>query len=147
MSSVWLLDSQDHESLTHRWHSFPGLVNERVNILFAYENRQYNHFGRMWLRSLVFAENVRPKIVDAPLTLNIMTYWQSVGAQQVYVKMHMVVIGSQWIISMFKHFHPNASKPLNIRSTTRHIIWVINGVGPSCSSASGRQLTAYISVH
>jgi len=101
----------------------------------------------MWLCSRLFAENVRLKNVDALLMLNLMTYWQSVGAQQLYVKMHIVVIGSQWIISMYKHLHPNASKPLNCWSTTRHIIWVINGIGPSRSSAFGRQLSAYSFVH
>jgi len=147
MSSVWLSDSQDQKLLTHRWWSFPGLVNKRVPILFAYTNCKYNHFGRMWLCSCLFAENVSLKIVDAQLTLNLMIYWQSVGAQQLYVKMHIVVIGSQWIISMYKHLHPNASKPLNFWSSTWHIIWVINDVGPSHSSAFGWQLTAYTSVH
>ena len=48
---------------------------------------------------------------------------------------------------MYKHYHPNASKPLNFWSTTRHILWVINEVGPSRSSAFGRQLTAYKYTH
>jgi len=147
MASVWLSDSQNRKSWTHRWRSFPGLVNEHVTILFAYKNRQYNHFGRMWLCSCVFAENVRLKIVDNPFTRNLMTYWQSVGAQQLYLKMHIVIIGSQSIISMYQHLNPNASKPLNFWSTTRHIIWVIDDVGPSRSTAFGRQLTAYNSVH
>jgi len=102
---VWLSNSQDHKWLTHRWRSFPGLVLERVTILFAYTNRQYNHFGRMLLCSCLFAKNVRLKIIDALLTLTLMTYWQSVGAQQLYVKMHIVVIGSEYIVSMYKHLH------------------------------------------
>jgi len=101
----------------------------------------------MWLPSCLFAENLKLQIVDALLTLHLMTYWQSVGAQLLYVKMHRFVMGSQWIVSMYKHLHPNSSKPLNFWCTTKHIIWVINGVGPSHSNACGWQLTAYISLH
>jgi len=66
-----------------------------LTIFFAYRTRQYNHFGRLWLCSCLFAENVELKIIDALLMLNLMTYWQSVGAQQLYVNMHIVIIGSQ----------------------------------------------------
>jgi len=69
----WLSDSEDQKSLTHRWHSFPGWVNKRVTILFTYKNRQYNHFGKMWLCSGLFDENVRRQIVDTLMTLNLMT--------------------------------------------------------------------------
>jgi len=147
MSSVWLSDSQDQTWLTDHWRSFPRFVNERVTIFFDFKNRQCNHFGRLLLCSCLFAENVRLKIVDAPLTLNLMTYWQSLGAYQLYVKMHIAVIGSQEIVSMYKHLHPNASKLLNFWSTTRHIIWVLNDIGPSWSSAFGQKLTVYKSVH
>jgi len=147
MSSVWLWESQDQRLLMHCWRSFQGLVNERVTNHFAYNNYLCNWFRRMWLCSHLFAENVRLKIIDAPLMLNWMTYWQSVGAQQLYVKLYIVVIGSQWIVSIHKPLDPNASKPPNFWSTTQHIIWLINGIGPSCSSAVGRQLAAYISVH
>jgi len=48
----------------------------------------------MWLCSGLFAKNVKPKIVDTPVMLNLMTYQQSVDAQQLYAQMHIVVIGS-----------------------------------------------------
>jgi len=96
----------------------------------------------MWLCSCLYAENVRLEIVDAPLTLNSMTYWQSVGTQQLYVKIPMVVIGSQKIVPRYKHLHPDASKPHNFWATARHILWVMNDVGLSRSSTSGQQLTA-----
>jgi len=93
----------------------------------------------MWLCSRLFVENVRLKIVHAPLPLNLLRYWQSVGAQLLYVNMHILIIGSQWILSMYKQLHPKASKPLNFWSTTRHISWVINGIGPSRSSAINKK--------
>jgi len=49
----------------------------------------------MWLCSCFFAKNVRPKIIDTLLMLNLMTYEQSVDAQQLHGKMQIVVIGSQ----------------------------------------------------
>jgi len=101
----------------------------------------------MWLCNHSIAENVIPKIVDASLTLNLITYYQPVDAQQLYVKMHIVGIGSQYIISMYKHLHPNASKRLNFWSTTGHDVWVINDIVLSHSSAFGRELTAYQSVN
>jgi hypothetical protein len=43
---------------------------------------------------------------------------------------------------LLMHLHPKASKPLNLWSTTRHVIWVINDIGRLCYSAFGQQLTA-----
>jgi len=90
-----LSESQDQKSLMHRWRSIPGCVNKRVTIVFTYENCHYKHVGRMWLCSHLFAENVTPKVVETPLTLNSMTYLQLVDAHQVYANMHTVIIGSQ----------------------------------------------------
>ena len=43
-------------------------------MLFTYETREYNHFGRMRLFSRVFAIDVKLKKIAAPFTLNLMTY-------------------------------------------------------------------------
>jgi len=61
--------------------------------------------------------------------------------------MHIVVIGSQQIVFMYKYLHPTASKPFNFWSTTRLIIWVINDNGLSRSNDFGQHLTPYTSVH
>jgi len=70
----WLLDSQDQNLWTHCWRSFPGCGNELVTLVLTYTNGQWNHWARIWLCSPVFTENVRPMIVDAPLTLTLMIY-------------------------------------------------------------------------
>jgi len=67
----------------------------------------------MSLRSPLIAKNVRVKIVDAPSTLTSMTLLQSLDGQQLYGKMHTVVLGSQYIVSMYKHLHRNAARPVN----------------------------------
>ena len=129
---IWLSDPPDQKSLTHRWHSFPGCGHKCVTFIFDYKNGQFNHFGRMGQCCTLLAENVRPKIVDAPVMLILVTYSQSLDDQQLYGIMHRVVVGSQWIISIYKHLHPKASKPLNFWSTTRQVIWARNEVGLSC---------------
>jgi len=69
---VWLSDSQDQKSLTHCWRSFPGWGNEHVSFRFIYKNGLNNHGGKKWLCSLLFVDIVRPKIVDATLTVTFM---------------------------------------------------------------------------
>jgi len=90
----WLSDSQARKSWTHHWRSFPGWLNERVTLLFTYKTQQFNHFGRVWLCRRLLAEYGTTEIVDSQLMLNLITYYQSVDAQQLDVKMHIVVIGS-----------------------------------------------------
>jgi len=135
------------KSSTQRWQSFPGWGNECVTLVVTCKTGQYNHVWRIWLCSPVFAKFVRSKIVDAPLMLTLMTYQQSLDAPQLCVKMHTVIIASQWIVSMDRHLHPNASKRLHFGSTTGHMIWVMIDVCQSCYSAFGQQLTACRSVH
>jgi len=142
-----LSESEAQKPLTHHWRSFPGWGNEHVTFLFTYINGQYNHFGRMWQCSPLIADNVRPKIVEAPLTLTSMTYKQSLDAQQLDAKMHAVVVGRQWIVSMYKYSLRKASKPLNFSSTTTHITWVINDVALSGYSTFSWQFTACRSKH
>jgi len=62
-----LSDPQDQKSLMHRWDSCSGRGNKGATIVFTYNNSLYNPFGRMLLYSPLFAEYVKPKIVDAPL--------------------------------------------------------------------------------
>jgi hypothetical protein len=44
-------------------------------------------------------------------------------------KMHIIIIGSQYTVSMYHHLNPKALSPPSIWATTRHIIWVMNDVG------------------
>ena len=120
------------KGLLHPWiiqDSRPKIVDALLMLIsrmgqrafhsrFCLLNRQYIHFGRMKLYSHLFAGNVRLTIVDARLTHKLLTYSQSVDAQQLSSKIHTVVIGSRLIISIYKHLNPTASKPLNFCSTT-----------------------------
>jgi len=101
--SSW--DLQDQKSLTVRWRSFLECGKDHVSFLFTYYVSQYIQFGRLWLCSPCIGENASLKIVDAPLMLTIKKYQQSLYAQQMYAKFHVVVIDSQYVVSMYNYFH------------------------------------------
>lgn len=144
--SFLLLDSQDKIFLTNGCHPFLEWGNNHVTFSFAYKNSQYNHCGRMWLCSPLIAEKVCLKIVNTPLTLNLMIYQQSLDNHQLYAKVYIVVMGSPYSVSMCTHLHPKALRPLNFWSTPRYSIWAIKDIGLSHFSAFGQQLTAYKSI-
>jgi len=143
---IVLSDSQDQKLLMHHWHLFLGCGNQHVSFLFTDKNSQYNHFGFMWLCSPLIAENVRLKIMDALLILTLMTDGQSLDDHQFYAIMRIEVIANKYIISMYKHLHPKASRPVNFWSITRHDISAINGIGLSRPSTFSWQSTACRSI-
>ena len=57
-------------------------------------------------------------------------------------KMHIAIDNTQYIVSMYTRLHRKASRSLSFWATTLHLFWVMNGVGPSCFSTFGWQLTA-----
>ena len=57
-------------------------------------------------------------------------------------KIHTIITDIQYIISMCNHMHPKASWPLDFWSTTILVLWDMDEVAPSHSSALCQQLTA-----
>jgi len=70
-----------------------------------------------------------------------------IGCATIARKMHIVIIESQYIVSMYNHLHPKASTPPCFWATTTQDIWEMNDVVSSCHSRFGWQLTAYTSIH
>jgi len=70
-----------------------------------------------------------------------------IGCSTITRKMHIVIIDSQYIVSIYNYSHPKASSPLCFWATTTHDIWGMNDVASSCYSPFGQQLTAYRSIH
>jgi len=70
-----------------------------------------------------------------------------IGCSSFAHTMHIAIIDSQYIISMYNHFHPKASRPLCFWATTTLNIWAMNDVGLSHCSAFGCQFKAYRTIH
>jgi len=68
-AALWLLNVYVLGLLILCWCSFLGCGNEHVLYHLSCNTDQYIHFGRSWQCSPVIVECVRPKIVDAPVTL------------------------------------------------------------------------------
>jgi len=83
---IWLPKIQDQKLLMLDWHSFPGWGNKHIALLFTYKDGKYFLFGKMWLCTTLIADRVRIKIIDTPLTLTLMSYWQSLASQQLHAK-------------------------------------------------------------
>jgi len=51
----------------------------------------------------------------------------------------IIIINNQRISSMYDHLHPEPSCPLNFRTTTIHVIWMMDDVASAHSRAYGWQ--------
>jgi len=138
---------QGQISFTLQWCSFLGWGNERVIWLFGYNANRSIHFGRMWQCSLLIAECVRLKIVDALLTLTLLTSKQPSYIQWLYAINRLFIIDIQYCVCGYYHLHPGSLLPLNFWSTSIHIFWVRDDVAPSQLCAFRWQFTAWRSFH
>jgi len=97
----------------------------------------------MWLCTPLIDDRVRLKIVDALLTLTVMTYKQSLDVQQLYGN-RIVILDSQYIVSMYDRIHPKVSRP---PASTIHVLCTVNDVGTVDFRPFGLQFTAYRFIH
>jgi len=67
------LKTQWQKSLMLHWRSFSGCGNKWVSDFFRYYAVQYIHFGRRWQHSLLVEKYTKLKILDALLTLTLIT--------------------------------------------------------------------------
>jgi len=63
-----------------------------------------------------------------------------IGCSTIVCKIDQVIIGSQYMVSLYIHLHPKASWLVNFWSNTIISIWAMNEGSPSWFSAFGRQL-------
>ena len=89
-------------------------------------------------------------------TCKIKHRWRSIGSHlkdlltvlecsTIVRRMHIAIIDSQYIDSVYNHLHPKASGCLCFWATSIHIVWAMNEVGPSRVSPFGQWFTAYCS--
>lgn len=95
----------------------------------------------------MIVENGRFQIVDAPLTVTLMSFLQSLDNLQLYAKMHMVIISSQYTVAMYSHLQLEAFSYLKCWSATEQRSCEKCSVGLLCTSAFGRQFAACRSIH
>ena len=119
----------------------------RVIALFSYNADQHIHFGRMWQGSPLIADCVRVKIVDALLTLTLITFKQMSDTQKLYTMNRIHIIEIHHCVLKYYRMHQEAWLPLNFWSTDVHAIWVRDDVGKLQSCAFGRKLTACRTFH
>jgi len=79
----------------------------------------------------------RWRSVDAHLTAIVTV----IGCSTIVHRMQAVIIDSQYIVSMYNHMYPQASRPLSFWATSTHVIWMMNEVGELHFSALGWQCT------
>jgi len=138
---------QGLKSLTLCWRWFLGWVNDCVMCLFRYNAEQYIHSYGMWQCSPLIVECVRAKIVDALLTLTLITSKQPSYTEYLDPMNSILIIDIQFCVSKYYHLHPGTLWPLNFWLTTFHIIWVRDNMALSQSCAFGRQFNACRSFH
>jgi len=96
----------------------------------------------MWQCCPLFAEFVTLKIVDALLTLTLITSQRPWYTHYLYAMNCILIIDIQHWVSEYHNLHPGALLHLNFWSTSIHIFWVRNDMALSHSCAFGRQYTA-----
>ena len=101
----------------------------------------------MWHCSPGIAECVRLKIVDALLTLTMISSTQPSYSQKLCATNRIWIFNIQHCVSEYYHLYQGALLPLNFWSTSIHVIWAGNDVALSHSCACGRQFTACRSFH
>jgi len=79
--------------------------------------------------------------------ITLKTYSQSLDAQLMEARMHIVIIDSQYVVLMYDHLRAKASMPPNGCLIIRYVISARNDVHLSCSSISSRQSTALRFLH
>jgi len=105
-------------------HYVSGWGTELIACLFSYKANQSIYFGRMWQCSPLIAKCLRLKIVEALLTLTLHTSIQWSYSQWMYARNCTVIIDNQYWVVLYYPLHPVALWPLNVWSTTFHVIWV-----------------------
>jgi len=70
-----------------------------------------------------------------------------IGCSTILQKVQIVIMDSQYIVSMYNYLHSKASRPLCFWAMTTQDIWTITDVGSTRYSAFGRQLMAYWPIH
>jgi len=93
--SAELPNLQDQKSLTLRWRSFPEWGSDWVAICFANKDCQHVGFALQWPIQHSITLLIRPKIVDAPLTLILMQC-------QVKICCHWWLYG--WLFELIRSF-------------------------------------------
>jgi len=87
----------------------------------------------------LIVESVRLEMVDAPLRLTLNRFQPSLNVQWLYDMNQWTTIDNEWIVSMYDHLHPESSWPLNFRTTTIHVISVMDDEASEHSHTFGRQ--------
>jgi hypothetical protein len=88
--------------------------------------------------------NDQSKIVDAAQLRDILSV---IRCTIILLEIDPVIIVSQYTVSRYNHFHPNASRPPSFRATTIHVIIQMNDVAPSHFGAFRQYVMAYISIY
>jgi len=80
--------------------------------------------------------------VDAYLWTHPRDILSMIWCSTILQKMHTVIIGSQYTVSIYYRLNPRPSWHLSFWGTTMQIICMMNDVEPSCFRSFGQQLMA-----
>jgi len=100
-----------------------------------------------WQCSPMLTECVRQKIIDALLTLTLITSKQLSYTQELYTTDSILFIDIWYCNSEYYHLLPGYMLRLKFGSTTTHIIWARNEVAQMHSGAFWCNFTACGSFH
>jgi len=142
-TTLGLSTIQGQKLLTLHWCSLLGCGNKHDACLFSYNADQYIYFGRMWQFSPLIAKGVWLIIIDTPLTPAWNTSKRSFYTQLFYTTNCIVIIDSQYGLSLYNRLHAEALWSLNYWSTTIHIIWVMHGMALLHSRRFGQQFMSF----
>jgi len=114
---------------------------------FAFFNITLTNKLTIGLCSLLIAECVRLRIINALLTLTSITSKQRSYTQLLYATNRILIIDIHHWVSEYYHLHPGALLPPNVWSTSSQVIWARNDVALSHTCAFGWQFTPCRSFH